>query len=87
MFGLAAIPSVVQLVGFAFMPESPRWLISKSRIAEARTVLHKIRGPVDIEAELQAIKQNCADDNRIKQLAGRFEKILRLACLLDLSYC
>ena len=36
MLGLAGIPSVIQFIGFMFMPESPRWLVGKDREFEAR---------------------------------------------------
>lgn len=42
MFGLGAVPSMVFLLGVLWLPESPRWLIGKGRIAEAKKTLAKI---------------------------------------------
>ncbi|RLN52312.1 hypothetical protein BBJ29_009742 [Phytophthora kernoviae] len=56
MLGLAAFPAAVQFVGFVFLPESPRYLVSKGKQEEARTVLMEIRGTQDVETELEHIK-------------------------------
>ncbi len=42
MLGVAAIPSLVRLVAFFFLCESPRWLITKGKRAKAKTVLRKV---------------------------------------------
>ncbi len=59
MFGLAAIPSLIQFVGFMFMPESPRWLISKGQESKAQHLLQKLR-PIDqVQQEINDIKLSC----------------------------
>jgi MFS transporter, SP family, sugar:H+ symporter len=43
MLGLAAVPSLVLLVGMAFMPETPRFLVRTGEEDEARDVLEEVR--------------------------------------------
>ncbi|BFZ09061.1 hypothetical protein BsWGS_12100 [Bradybaena similaris] len=56
MLGLAAVPSVVQLIGFIFLPESPRWLMKKGLEQRARDVLVKMRGTDDVDEEMDEMK-------------------------------
>ncbi|KAG6615926.1 putative proton myo-inositol cotransporter [Phytophthora cinnamomi] len=60
MLGLAAIPAVVQFLGFLVLPESPRYLISKGRMEEAWTALRQIRGTEDVQAEGNHIEEEIA---------------------------
>ena len=65
MLGIAAVPAILQFIGFIFMPESPRWLISKGKYDNAKEVLQRVRGSnANIDEEFQAIKTNCEEVER-----------------------
>eukprot|EP00928_Gymnodinium_smaydae_P043077 TRINITY_DN28940_c0_g1_i1.p1 TRINITY_DN28940_c0_g1~~TRINITY_DN28940_c0_g1_i1.p1 ORF type:complete len:534 (-),score=66.01 TRINITY_DN28940_c0_g1_i1:164-1537(-) len=53
--GLAACPALVLLVGFLFLPESPRWLVMKGRMADAEAVLRMISKQDDVSQPLEEI--------------------------------
>ena len=55
--GAAAIPSAFFLLMLLTIPRSPRWLVKKARIQEARAVLESI-GEENVEQELQDIVQS-----------------------------
>uniref|UniRef100_A0A2N9IL07 Major facilitator superfamily (MFS) profile domain-containing protein n=1 Tax=Fagus sylvatica TaxID=28930 RepID=A0A2N9IL07_FAGSY len=53
MLGVLSIPSLVYFVlTLFFLPESPRWLVSKGRMLEAKQVLQRLRGREDVSGEM-----------------------------------
>jgi sugar porter (SP) family MFS transporter len=57
MLGLGFLPGLFLFLGMLYLPDSPRWMLSKGHEKEARRVLQKIRGPhAEIDAEINAIQ-------------------------------
>jgi sugar porter (SP) family MFS transporter len=57
MLGLAAVPSLVLLLGMIFMPETPRHLVHAGEEAEAHDVLEEMPGDERPEERIQEIQE------------------------------
>ncbi|WP_037958641.1 sugar porter family MFS transporter [Streptomyces violens] len=55
MLVVATLPAVALFLGVQFLPESPRWLVSKKRTEDARAALAQVRLSHEIEPELTEI--------------------------------
>jgi len=57
MLALAVVPSLTLLVGMAFMPETPRFLVHTGEEEEARDVLERTHDDGNVEGELREIQE------------------------------
>ena len=64
MYLMQAVPAIIFLVALAFIPESPRYLVSKGRDAKAESVLASLFGRDIAPAKLAEIRSTFAEDHR-----------------------
>ncbi len=86
MLGLEFIPAILYFILLFFIPESPRWLMTKNRIDEATSVIQRIRGSVNISDEIEVIRTNIAEaaKNTGARLPELFKPALRLVLIIGL---
>lgn len=71
MLVIATLPAVALWIGVLILPESPRWLASRGRWAEALKILNRIRTESIAEQELKEIKANLSAEQKQKKLGFR----------------
>ena len=58
MFLVGILPALVLLLGMFFLPETPRWLISKGRYDEGKRVLEMVEEPALVGQTLENIRKD-----------------------------
>jgi SP family sugar:H+ symporter-like MFS transporter len=64
MYLMQALPAAVFLVALLFIPESPRYLVSKGRDQQAHGVLTKLFGQTEADTKLEEIRGSFSNDHR-----------------------
>jgi SP family sugar:H+ symporter-like MFS transporter len=88
MFWVQAVPAVLFLMSLLLIPESPRFLVSKTRDDEARGVLALLFGEDAAETKLIEIKSSFAQDHRpsfadlIDKTSGKVSKLVWLGVVM-----
>ncbi|HAA14115.1 MAG TPA: MFS transporter [Cytophagales bacterium] len=84
MLGVEIVPAVLYLILLFWVPRSPRWLIMKGRVDEAKVILAKIFSPDRVNDEFNRIQENFQEGQKSERAPLRilFSKELRLIVLL-----
>ena len=64
MFYVGVIPALVLLIGMSFMPETPRWLMSKGRMEESRKILSRIEPQESVEIITSQMQAELKEDEK-----------------------
>ncbi len=83
MFYVGVIPALIMFIGMIFLPETPRWLISKGHEAKCREVLQKVEEPLLVEDAISRMKADLDADKRNKvSWKTIFSKWLRVPLII-----
>lgn len=69
MVGLGALPALLQICLFLWMPETPRWLCQQQRQAEARAIITKVHRGISGDADATAYEIVTAINREINEEA------------------
>jgi SP family galactose:H+ symporter-like MFS transporter len=84
MFGLAAIPSIALIIGMWILPDSPRWLISKSKVEQAKKILQRARTVSDVSPEIKDIQKSMKKQG-VGGMKGLFQPSLKMPMIVGMG--
>ena len=86
MFYVGVFPAIIMFVGMIFLPETPRWLISKGHDEKCRQVLEKVEDPSLVEEVISKMKAEVEMDRNNKvRWTDIFKKWLRVPLIIAIG--
>ena len=89
MLGFELIANVIWVSALLTIPESPRWLIKKGRMDEARAVFEQVAHREGIESTMDDVRQSIDEDSMqdpLTQLSTLFSRPMRFILLIAVCY-
>lgn len=87
MLGIEFVPAMFYLGMLFFIPKSPRWLLLKNRVKEAKQVLNRLYGAQQAEAAIIEIKKSISQENNLEKgkLKDLFKPGLKFVFIVGLT--
>ncbi len=85
LFGI--FPALILGGGMLFMSDTPRWLVSKGRISEAKKVFQKIEPDIDADKEIEEIKNVLKNESSDKKFEFKKWMLCPLFLGIGLMFC
>lgn len=87
MLGLETLPAAFYFLALFFVPRSPRWLMMKGKLEEARLVLNRANDPLAAEEEFRNIEESLKNSTREKKvpITELFKPALKLVLIIGLG--
>jgi sugar porter (SP) family MFS transporter len=85
MFYVGVFPALILFVGMLFVPETPRFLISKGKEKEGRKVLEKVEDPALVDTAIEQIKEEISIDQKAVGYKELFSKTWRIPLLIAIG--
>ena len=86
MLGIEALPAVLYFFGLLTVPRSPRWLVMKNHLVEAKKVLQKFYTEDQVEKDMTAIQDSLESDKNKEKVSVMeiFKPAMRLVITIGL---
>jgi sugar porter (SP) family MFS transporter len=82
MFYVGVIPAMILLIGMIFLPETPRWLMSKGYEERGRKVLKMIEEPGMIEKAISLMKEDLKVEQKQASWKEMFKPYMKNALII-----
>ena len=66
MLFMGAVPAIILFLGMIFQSDTPRWYVLKGKYEKAKNILKKIDSKVDLNEEIENIRNTLNQDEKIK---------------------